>query len=75
MPFIKLRKKDMDVWLETQIINVKRTRAEDVSTSQISKQFSRDNNHSLNEWHTDSLDDFTNMLNNHDMWGLMDVGS
>ena len=73
MSLTDLRQKYMDVCLETQINNVKRTCSGDTSTSQISKHFPNDSNHPLNKWHTDFSDERMIMINYYDIWGLMVV--
>ena len=65
----------MVLYLETQINKVRCTCAEDVPTTHVDKHFPHDANHPFNKWHTASADERMGMLNNHDVWDLMDVDS
>ena len=61
----------METCLETKINKVKRTCVGCVLTSQIDKTFPHDTNHPSNKSCTASLDEHMDMLNDHDIWGLV----
>ena len=74
MPFTNHILKDLQTFHAVKIDNVKRMYAVEVPKSQINKKFPIDDRHPLNKWYTDSVKERAEMLNNHDIWGIMGVG-
>ena len=67
MPFINHMFKDSQTFHASQIDNVKRMCVGEVPKSHIKKNFPLDAHHLLNKWHKDSVKEWKEMINNHDI--------